>query len=169
MPINVAHILLKSLIQVVSPFLYVLLLIIGVVIIYLAYHYYRLSKSQIFDIDKMTGKEFEDRLAILFRHLGYSVRVVGNQTGDYGVDLVIEKDGIKTAVQAKCYKRSLVGEDAIREVYTGKNYYQCNEALVVTNNSYSNMARNLAHANNVKLWDRNDLVKWLLVERNINS
>lgn len=112
----------------------------------------------------MTGKEFEDRLAILFRKLGYAVRVVGNQKGDYGVDLVIEKDNIKTAVQAKCYKKWLVGEGAVREVYTGKNYYDCQEGMVITNNYYSKMARNLARANNIKLWDRDDLIKSLLIK-----
>ena len=121
-----------------------------------------------FEIDKMTGTEFEKRLAILFSNLGYKVTETGKPAGDYGVDLVIEKDGKKTAVQAKCYKRQLVGEDAIREVYTGKNYYKCDGAMVITNSNYSKMAWKLAKSNNVKLWSRNYLVKVLLTEKTVS-
>jgi restriction system protein len=164
MQINIAQIILQSIVKIFAPFVPIFFLLIIIMTIWSIYRYYRLSNSQIFEIDKMTGKEFEDRLAILFRKLGYAVRVVGNQKGDYGVDLVIEKDNIKTAVQAKCYKKWLVGEDAVREVYTGKNYYDCQEGMVITNNYYSKMARNLARANNIKLWDRDNLIRSLLIK-----
>lgn len=84
--------------------------------------YRKLAGSGIYEIDKMSGKEFEDRLVILFRRKGYIVTHTGRSTGDYGVDLVIEKDGIKTAVQAKRHKR-LIGEDAVREVFSGMAMY----------------------------------------------
>lgn len=121
-----------------------------------------------FEIDKMSGSEFEERLAILFSHLGYRVTKTGKPSGDYGVDLVIEKDGRRIAVQAKCY-HTLIGEDAIREVYSGKNYYHCGEAMVVTNSTYTKMAWRLAEADNVKLWNRNYLTKVLLTEKEINK
>src|SRR5690348_1382015 len=41
-------------------------------------------------IDSMTGTQFERRLEILFRDLGYAVRHTG-RLGDFGADLVIEK------------------------------------------------------------------------------
>src|SRR5690242_15474372 len=51
------------------------------------YHYHRLAKAGMPEIDNMTGSEFESRLAILFRNLGYTVQRTG-KVGDYGVDLV---------------------------------------------------------------------------------
>jgi restriction system protein len=58
-----------------------------------------------------------------------------------------------------------VGEDAVREAYSAKNYYNCTEAMVVTNNNFSNMAWNLAKVNNVKLWNRPYLIRMLLEEK----
>lgn len=128
------------------------------------YHYQRFSKAGMFEIDKMNGSDFEERLAILFTHLGYRVTRTGKPSGDYGVDLVVEQNGRRIAVQAKCYHGS-VGEDAIREVFSGKNYYHCGEAMVVTNSTFTKMAWRLAESNHVKLWNRNYLTKVLLTEK----
>jgi restriction system protein len=126
----------------------------------------RLNNSGIREIDYMTGEQFEERLKILFNHLGYNARrtVSHGTQPDYGVDLIIEKNGIKTAVQAKRY-RGFVGEDAVRQVYTAMKLYNCTEAMVVTNSHFSQMAYNLAKSTNVKLWNRNRLINTLLSEK----
>lgn len=176
-PIQVLPLMLKSFSDSIPyqikflPY-YLLFIVIFIAIgIFNLYRFYRLSKAGIFEIDKMTGEEFEERLRILFTNLGYKAERTspGKVKPDYGVDLVIEKNGIRTAVQAKCYRRQLVGEDAVREVYSGINYYHCNDALVVTNNNYSKMAWMLAKSDNVKLWNRNYLVKVLLTEKAMNN
>lgn len=168
MPIDIPSIIISSVIKAI-PNLFVtmwpLIVFLIFVFIYKIYLFSRLKKSGMLEIDKMTGPEFEKRLSILFSNLGYKVRESGKPTGDYGVDLVIEKNDIKTAVQAKCYKRQLVGEDAVREVYSGKNYYNCSEAIVITNSNFSRMAWQLAKSNKVKLWNRNYLTKVLLTEK----
>src|SRR6266568_2564542 len=130
------------------------------------YQYQRLSRAGMLEIDKMTGGEFEERLAILFRNLGYNVERTG-RVGDYGVDLVIEKNGIRTAVQAKCYKTGKVHPDAVQQVYAGKNRYSCTDAIVVSNKNYTTEAWRLAKSDNVKLWSRNYLVKVLLTEKSV--
>jgi len=149
-------------------------LLFGVLIIiklgWQLYEYQKLSKAGIFDIDKMNGNEFEERLKILFENLGFAVtRTGGRPGGDFGVDLVLEKGGERTAIQAKCYKHTKVGEDAIREVNTGKKMYQCYKAQVITNSKYTPMAWILARANQVWLYDRNGLIKLLLMEREIKE
>lgn len=55
-----------------------------------------------------------------------------------------------------------MGVKAIQEAVAAKGYYDCQEAMVVTNSVYTKQAMELARANGVKLWDRNDLVKALL-------
>lgn len=134
------------------------------------YQHKKLEKTGIFDIDKMNGSEFEERLGILYENLGFKVtRTGGRPGGDYGVDLIIEKDGERTAIQAKCYKRNRVGEDAVREVNTGKNMYQCYKTQVITNSYYTPMAWRLAKANHVWLYDRKGLIKILLLEKAIKD
>lgn len=145
-----------------------LLLIIGIVGLGIKiYGIRRLTRSGIHDIDRMQGDEFEKRLEVLFKSLGYQAKRTNQAANkpDYGVDLVIEKFGVKTAVQAKRWK-GYVGEDAVRQVYSGKNIYNCIEAMVVTNSFFSRMARDLAKSNNVRLWDRNKLIEVLLDEKN---
>ncbi len=123
----------------------------------------RLAKSGITEIDKLNGEDFEKYLEILFRKQGYSVTRTPYQ-GDYGADLIVQKAGVQTVVQAKRYNRT-VGIKAIQEAVAAKEYYQCAKAMVVSNNYYSQQAKKLATANHVELWDRDKLVTLLLVEK----
>lgn len=126
----------------------------------------RLADSGLNDIDIMDGKTFEKYLEALFKKLGYKVERT-RYVGDYGADLVVRKNGIKTVIQAKRYKKN-VGVKAIQEAVAAKGYYSCEKAMVVTNSLYTKQAVELARANDVQLWDRNDLVKALLSVKNEN-
>ncbi len=64
----------------------------------------KLSKSGIDQIDAMTGREFEIYLSVLFRNLGYKVKLT-KASGDYGADLILKKSGLSIVVQAKRYKK----------------------------------------------------------------
>lgn len=108
----------------------------------------------------MDGKTFEKYLEVLFEKLEYRVERT-KYIGDYGADLVTTKDGVKTIIQAKRYKNK-VSIKAVQEAVAAKGYYGCSSAMVVTNNFYTKPAVDLAKANDVQLWDRNDLIKALL-------
>ncbi|KLU63094.1 restriction endonuclease [Peptococcaceae bacterium CEB3] len=128
------------------------------------YHRAQLKQAGIGDIDKMDGREFELYLVVLFRQLGCAVQPTP-YTGDRGADLVLSKDGTKTVVQAKRYAKT-VGNKAVQEVVAAKAYYRADKAMVVTNSHFSNAAVELARANDVELWDRNQLVKAILKIQN---
>lgn len=120
----------------------------------------KLAKAGISDIDTMDGRTFEKYLVTLFEGLGYKVELT-KYIGDYGADLVIAKDNIKTVVQAKRHK-SKVGVKAVQEAVAAKGYYNCQKAMVVTNSHYTNQAKVLAEKNSVVFWDRGILVDNLL-------
>jgi restriction system protein len=120
----------------------------------------RLIKSGISDIDKMDGKLFEKYLEVLFERLGYKVERT-KYIGDYGADLIIQKNGIKTVVQAKRYNGK-VRVRAIQEAVGAKGYYSCDRAMVITNSYFTKQAKELADKNGVEIWDRKELVKNLL-------
>lgn len=120
----------------------------------------RILASGINRIDKMTGVEFERYLAELFRQLGYSVSQT-RITGDYGADLLLLKDGMKSVVQAKRYKKKL-DQTPVREAVASKAYYNCQTAFVVTNSTFTRAAYELARVNGVSLWDRNRLISVIL-------
>ena len=120
----------------------------------------RLAMSGIADIDRMDGKAFEQYLEVLFSKLGYKVERT-RYVGDYGADLITRKDGVKTVIQAKRYTKA-VGIKAVQEAVAAKGMYDCTEAMVVTNSTYTRAAVELARANRVALWDRDRLVENLL-------
>lgn len=104
------------------------------------------------DVDLMSGAEFENFISILFNKMGFITRIT-KATGDQGIDVIAEKDELKYGIQAKCYS-SQVSNSAIQEVVAGAAFYNCNKAIVVTNNYFTGSAKELADANGVILWDR---------------
>src|ERR671915_976665 len=125
----------------------------------------RLARSGIREIDAMNGPTFERYLGIMFRRLGYEVEHVGSARGDYGADLVIRKNGTRTVVQAKRYGGERVGVRAVQEANAARAMYRCAEAMVVTNNAFTQQAEALAHAADVELVGREELIKALLDAR----
>lgn len=116
--------------------------------------------STLSEIDAMGGHEFERYLVRLFRRLGYRAENVGGNGGDFGADLILEKDGVKIAVQAKNYTCGRVGNDAVQQAIAGATYYDCQEAMVVTNARFTRAAKEQAGRCSVfpvTLWNRNDL------------
>lgn len=109
-------------------------------------------KITIDDIDLMTGVEFEDFIAKLFIKMGYSAYTT-KTSGDQGIDVIAEKNGTQYGIQCKCYANA-VSNSAIQEVVAGKQLYHLDKLIVITNNYFTKSAQELAHANNVILWDR---------------
>ena len=112
-------------------------------------------EQQLNAVDRMTGREFEEFLAKLFKQLGYQVMLT-KASADYGADLVIQKQGIKVVVQVK-RKQSSVGIEAVQQVVAAIAHYQANLGMVITNSKFTENAKNLAVSNKVELWDREDL------------
>ncbi len=105
------------------------------------------------DYDNMTGEEFEVFCYKILVKNGYKNVKLTKTTGDQGVDIVATKDLIKYAIQCKCYNQP-IGNKAIQEVYSGKDFYNCHVAVVMTNQTFTSSAKALAQKNNVLLWDR---------------
>ena len=113
-------------------------------------------------VDKMTGEEFEEFLEFHFKKEGYKTHLTP-KTGDYGADLVVKKGREKIVVQAKRWNQN-VGVEAVQQAVASIKYYKAHRAMVITNSSFTENARNLAKANNVTLIDRKDILK--LTEKN---
>lgn len=55
---------------------------------------------------RLSGRQFEIELAKLYQNLGYNTTIC-RQGGDEGIDIVLEKDGKKIAVQCKAHKKPI--------------------------------------------------------------
>lgn len=104
-------------------------------------------------IDLMEGHAFEYWCADLLSKLGYVDVTVTKGSGDQGVDVLAQKDGIKYAIQCKCYSSNL-GNTPVQEVNTGKLIYHCHVGAVMTNRYFTSGAKEAAEATGVLLWDR---------------
>lgn len=109
-------------------------------------------------VDAMTGVDFEHYVAAVLRGTGYSVELT-RATGDFGVDLIATRDGVRTAVQCKRQNR-VVNGSAVQQVVAGAPVYDCSATMVVTNHSYTRAAAQLAEVHGCVLVDRTRLARW---------
>lgn len=105
------------------------------------------------EMDEMEGHDFEYYCAELLREAGFQDVEVTRGSGDFGADILCERDGVTYAVQCKCYE-SVVGVHAVQEAYAGKAFYDCMVGAVMTNRYFTGPAVTCARKLNVLLWDR---------------
>jgi restriction system protein len=106
----------------------------------------------------MSPIEFENYCALLLRNSGWDARVT-QASGDQGVDIVAELDGIKAVFQCKLYA-SPVGNAAVQEVIAGKQFESAQIACVISNNTFTTAARQLAAVANVHLLHFSELTEF---------
>ena len=106
--------------------------------------------------DHMDGFDFEYYCADLLAANGFVDVKVTRSSGDYGVDIRAEKDGVTYAIQCKRYT-GLVGIKAVQEAYSGKDYYDRMVGAVLTNQYFTKSAVQAARKLKILLWDRDYL------------
>lgn len=112
------------------------------------------------DIDLMEGHDFEYFCAELLRKRGFQEVEVTKGSGDYGIDILAEKEGITYAIQCKCYAAP-VGVKAVQEAYAGRDYYDRMVGAVLTNQYFTTPAVEAAKKLKILLWDRGYLESML--------
>ena len=111
-------------------------------------------------VDGMEGHDFEYWCADLLKQNGFEKVEVTPGSGDQGVDVLAEKDGIKYAVQCKCYSHDL-GNTPVQEVESGRIFYGCHIGAVMTNRYFTQGAKELAKKTGTLLWDRDYIERML--------
>lgn len=117
-------------------------------------------------IDKMSGAEFEDYCKALLRNTGLFPGTVITRTPDnqdFGADLVIDTDDNKRIIiQCKRYA-SNISIDAVQEVYSAKDYYNADMAVIMTNARFTPAAIKLAQKTDVVMIDRESLLAMIAI------
>jgi len=116
--------------------------------IYLKWHKERRLKM----FDNMEGREFEFYCAELLKKNGFYDVKVTRASGDYGIDILAEKDGVTYGIQCKRYS-GLVGIKAVQEAYSGKEYYDRMVGAVLTNQYFTKPAMTCARKLKILMWD----------------
>lgn len=109
------------------------------------------------EIDQMTGVQFETYVAERLRARGWMVWTTAI-TGDYGVDLIAERDGGRVAVQCKRLGKP-VGVSAVQQVVSGQALHKCASTMVVSNREFTAQAKKLARTHKCVLVGRSGLMR----------
>lgn len=109
--------------------------------------------------EDLNGYEYERYIASTFEELGYESYVTQG-SGDQGVDVIVDINGWKIAIQCKHYN-SKVSNKAIQEVYAAKGIYDCDFAIVVSNNNYTKSAREAAAKLHVELLHHEEIPSYI--------
>lgn len=108
-----------------------------------------LSKKKIED---MTGYEYEQYVANKLSSMGYSHIKVTSKSGDYGADILAKYKKQSVCIQCKKFAKP-VGIKAVQEITAAKVHYKCDKAMVITNNTFTSVAKKLASETDVELMD----------------
>ncbi len=104
-------------------------------------------------MDEMEGHDFEYYCADLLKAAGFLEVEVTKGSGDFGADILAERDGVTYAFQCKCYDKP-IGVKAVQEIYAGRDFYGRMVGVVMTNQYFTQPAVELASRLNIMLWDR---------------
>lgn len=126
-------------------------LIVAAVVFGIIYRVKKRNQSNL--LDEMEGHDFEYFCAGILQKKGFLEVEVTKGSGDYGIDILAEKDGITYAIQCKCYSAP-VGVKAVQEAYAGRDYYDCMVGAVLTNQYFTSPAVEAAKKLKILLWDR---------------
>ena len=111
-------------------------------------------------LDEMDGRDFEFFCADLLEQIGFLDVEVTKGSGDFGIDILAEKDGVTYAIQCKRYEEP-VGVKAVQEAYAGREYYDRMVGAVMSNQYFTEPAVAAAKKLKILLWDRGYLEEML--------
>ncbi|HKW29332.1 MAG TPA: restriction endonuclease [Verrucomicrobiae bacterium] len=105
--------------------------------------------------------QFEKVVGHVYQKLGYTVTRRGGANPDGGIDLVIEKDGQRIAVQCKQWKTWNVGVKAIREFLGALTDAGTQKGIFITLRGYTGDARQLAEKHGIEIVNEVGLTQML--------
>ena len=109
------------------------------------------------NLDEFTPFGFERFISQLFGEMGYEVWPT-RRTGDYGVDIIAKKEGIKIGIQAKRFeRRNLVGAPDVQKTLGSRFKYNVDKCILITTSDFTPQAREQARNAPIELWNRSIL------------
>lgn len=109
------------------------------------------------DFSSMSGWDFERYCADCLLKKGFTKAEVTSGSGDHGVDIIAEQNGIRFGIQCKLYQGQIPNK-AVQEAYTGASYYDCDVAVIMSNSELTNQAQTEAKKLRVKFWNIVDYI-----------
>lgn len=122
----------------------------------LAYYYWAQCQTVDFWM-RLSGHQFEDEVAKVFRRIGYKARV-SKQGGDGGIDIIIEKEGNSIAVQCKAHNKP-IGPSVAREFYGTLLHFGYKKGILVSRSGFTIGVYDFVSEKSIGLMNLNDILK----------
>jgi restriction system protein len=113
------------------------------------------------DVKSLDWFQFEKLVAAVYEQKGFSVTRSGGANPDGGIDLVISKEGITSAVQCKHWKSWKVGVKQIREFLGALADRGIQNGIFITLQQYTDEAKELAARHHIQLIGESELMHML--------
>lgn len=105
--------------------------------------------------------QFEKVVETLYQKLGYQVTRRGGANPDGGIDLILEQNGQRTAIQCKHWNARKVSVGNIREFLGALTHAGIERGIFITLRGYTTEARQLAQEHGIEFLDESGLAKLL--------
>jgi hypothetical protein len=115
------------------------------------------KRAEVGRLAREKGLAFEAELSRLFRAAGWEVEETP-LSGDNGVDLIVRYRSRRYAIQAKDH-RSRVGPGVVDAVYSGRDFHECDTAIIIAPGGVTDQARAKAAKLGVLIWGTTDIVR----------
>ena len=134
-----------------------------------AFNLYRVTKRQflfegqnsIKDLYKISWSDFEYLVTEVFYRQGFSVKQSGGASADGGIDLEATKNGYKTIVQCKHWKKNSVGVSVVREMFAVGIHESAAHVFIVTCGYFTKDAKDFAKDKPMTLVNGYMLMDWI--------
>ncbi|WP_236694100.1 restriction endonuclease [Sporosarcina globispora] len=140
---------------------------LGGVIFYLVYGLFwfrrdqtRQEDSEIWAISKLADEQLEEFTISLLSKVGYTVTKPNDENPDISF-LLTSPTGNQVIVKVKSHKRE-VGIRLVQKTLKQMDFHNAAECWVITNERFTLQAIEFAEANNMRLYDREQFIKWIL-------
>ena len=105
----------------------------------------------------LNGWQFEKEIANKYEDYGYDA-IVTKGSGDGGIDIFLEKDGLRYGVQCKNH-RAPVGPSAVRDLFGAMAHEKLDGGVFIASTGYTKGAIEFARNKPIQLLDINDVLK----------
>lgn len=109
---------------------------------------------------------FEDFICFLLTVKGYAEATITSDSSDYGVDIICEtleeEEWTPTALMVKRNEDNRkVGVNSLNQLLGGKDFYDCQKAIMVTTSGLTKNAIELAEKTNTEVWNWEELDEYI--------
>ena len=111
-------------------------------------------------LDKLDWFQLEKLVAVLFEQSHYRVESRGGANPDGGIDLVVETEGNRIAIQCKKWATWKCGVAVVRELMGSMLHERFSQGYLVAR-EVTNEARELAEKHAIGIIDRDRLITWI--------